>query len=52
MKKLPEVIETETGYANGKTENPSYEEVCKNDTGHAETVRVVYDPEIFLLVFC
>lgn len=49
MKKLPGVIETETGYANGKTENPSYEEVCKNDTGHAETVRVVYDPEILPL---
>lgn len=49
MKKLPGVIETETGYANGKTENPSYEEVCKNDTGHAETVRVVYNPEILPL---
>lgn len=49
MKKLPGILETETGYANGKTEHPSYEEVCKNDTGHAETVRVVYNPEILPL---
>lgn len=37
------VLETEVGYANGKTENPTYETVCKEDTGHAETVKVVYD---------
>ena len=49
MKKLPGVLETEAGYANGKTENPSYEEVCKKNTGHAETVRVVYDAKIIPL---
>ncbi|TAH72145.1 MAG: peptide-methionine (S)-S-oxide reductase [Anaerolineaceae bacterium] len=38
------VIKTDVGYANGNTINPSYEEVCNNDTGHAETVHVVYDP--------
>ena len=38
------VIETEVGYANGPTANPSYEEV-KRHAGHAETVRVVYNPE-------
>ena len=38
------VIHTDVGYANGKTENPSYEDVIRKDTGHAETVRVVYDP--------
>lgn len=38
------VIETEAGYANGKTEKPTYEEVCRHDTGHAETVRLAYDP--------
>ena len=37
------VKETEVGYANGRTEAPSYEDVCHRDTGHAETVRVVYD---------
>ena len=32
------------GYANGRTENPSYEDVCHKNTGHAETVKVEYDP--------
>ncbi|MGE4354519.1 MAG: peptide-methionine (R)-S-oxide reductase MsrB [Oscillospiraceae bacterium] len=45
------VQSTETGYANGKTHNPTYEEVCYKDTGHAETVHVVYDPEIVPLEF-
>lgn len=38
------VIETEVGYANGTIDNPCYEDVCYQNTGHAETVRVVYDP--------
>ncbi|GHV96538.1 hypothetical protein AGMMS50293_28580 [Spirochaetia bacterium] len=38
------VLETEVGYANGTTANPSYEDVCYRDTGHAETVKVRYDP--------
>lgn len=45
------VLSTQAGYANGRTENPSYEEVCHNDTGHAETVRVSYDPEVLPLAF-
>ena len=40
---IPGVLETQVGYANGKTENPTYEEVCHHNTGHAETVKVVYD---------
>lgn len=43
MKKLPGVYDTDVGYANGMTEDPTYEEVCYNNTGHAETVKVVYD---------
>lgn len=43
LKQIHGVIETQTGYANGKTECPSYEDVCKNGTGHAETVRLIYD---------
>ncbi|NCB73284.1 MAG: peptide-methionine (R)-S-oxide reductase [Clostridia bacterium] len=43
LKQIHGVIETQTGYANGKTECPSYEDVCRKDTGHAETVRLVYD---------
>lgn len=44
LKKLPGVWDTDVGYANGTTENPTYEEICRGNTGHAETVRVVYDP--------
>ena len=45
------VLSTETGYANGETQNPTYEEVCRQNTGHAETVRVIYDSEIIPLEF-
>jgi methionine-S-sulfoxide reductase len=41
---IPGVIKTEAGYANGRTANPSYEDVCRRDTGHAETVKADYDP--------
>ncbi len=40
------VISTQVGYAAGQTPNPSYEEVCAGLTGHAEVVRVVFDPNI------
>lgn len=45
------IVETSVGYANGKTENPTYEDVCHNNTGHAETVKVVYNPDIISLSF-
>lgn len=45
------VVETDVGYANGHIKNPSYEEVCQGDTGHTETVRLIYDPEIVSLAF-
>ena len=41
---LPGVEGTEVGYANGSTARPTYEQVCYLNTGHAETVKVVYDP--------
>ena len=41
--KLKGVSRTLCGYANGKTENPTYEEVCKADTGHAEAVLVEFN---------
>ena len=46
---LPGVLETEVGYANGATANPTYEQVKHENTGHAETVRVVYDPAVITL---
>ncbi|NLL56788.1 MAG: peptide-methionine (S)-S-oxide reductase MsrA [Clostridiales bacterium] len=39
------VVDTEVGYANGKTKNPTYEDVCRRNTGHAEAVKVTYDTE-------
>ena len=43
MEKIPGVYEVTSGYANGNTENPTYEEVIYDDTGHAETLHVTYD---------
>jgi peptide-methionine (S)-S-oxide reductase/peptide methionine sulfoxide reductase msrA/msrB len=45
------IVKTDVGYANGNTVNPSYQEVCHNNTGHAETVRVFYDPTLIRLEF-
>ncbi len=40
----PGVIATEAGYTGGTIENPSYEQVCSSGTGHAEAVKIVFDP--------
>ena len=44
FQKLPGVCEAVSGYTGGHTVNPSYEDVCRGDTGHAEAVLVRYDP--------
>ena len=45
MERIYGVADVVSGYANGQTANPSYEEVSYQNTGHAETVKVDYDPE-------
>jgi len=44
MEQAPGVISVESGYMGGRTQDPSYREVSSHGTGHAETVRVVFDP--------
>lgn len=44
LQQAPGVISTRVGYMGGKTQQPTYREVCEHGTGHAEAVEVVYDP--------
>jgi len=41
---VPGILSVESGYAGGRTPNPTYEEVCSGKSGHAEVVRIAYDP--------
>ena len=43
---VPGVLDVENGYAGGKRENPTYEQVCAGVTGHAEVVRITFDPAV------
>ena len=40
------VLSVQSGYAGGKTENPTYKEVCSSLTGHAEVVEIIFDPAV------
>ena len=51
FKQVEGVVETEVGFANGRTEHPTYKEVYTDTTGFAETVRIRYDDEVADLAF-
>lgn len=46
FQELEGVVSVESGYTGGHIKNPSYREVCNGTTGHAEAVRIVYDPDV------
>jgi peptide-methionine (S)-S-oxide reductase len=46
LERLPGVKKVISGYAGGKTANPSYEEICTGTTGHAEVIQVEFDPSV------
>ncbi len=43
------VLDVESGYANGHVDAPTYEQVCDGSTGHAEVIKVDYDPAVISL---
>ncbi len=45
-RKLKGVVSTMVGYAGGTVENPTYEKVCYTNTGHAESIDIIYDPTV------
>ena len=46
FEQLEGVVKVESGYAGGQVKNPSYKDVCTGNTGHAEVIRLTYDPKV------
>ena len=46
FKHIPGVVNTMVGYTGGFTVDPSYRDVCRDKTGHAEAIQIEYDPEV------
>jgi peptide-methionine (S)-S-oxide reductase len=44
FRQIPGVVDTKVGYLGGSKQNPTYQDVCTDETGHAEVVQVTYDP--------
>jgi peptide-methionine (S)-S-oxide reductase len=44
FQELDGVVDTTVGYTGGKTDNPTYKDICYKETGHAEAIEIVYDP--------
>ena len=49
MSKIDGIVETKVGYANGKKKDPTYDEVCSGNTGHAESCLISYDEKLVSL---
>ncbi len=46
FQRLPGIVHSTSGYSGGRTENPTYEDICGHGTGHAEVIRVEFDPAV------
>ncbi len=46
FQRVPGVVRSVSGYSGGKTENPTYEEICAHGSGHAEVIQVEFDPAV------
>ena len=45
FRRVPGVVDAAVGYSGGRVEDPTYKQVCYNDTGHAEVTQITFDPE-------
>jgi peptide-methionine (S)-S-oxide reductase len=46
FQRLPGIVKSVSGYSGGRTENPTYEDICRHGSGHAEVIQVEFDPAV------